>query len=200
MRDNREIIEMLKVLKEQALKSHNDTAVLGVKIASFNFVLDEAIKSLEQQPCEDWHGVPSDEMTLEQARQAVKDLRKMLPEYLEQNPYEDVVSRRAVLDTLDKMDKALDTDRTVESYKELLTECYKVLPPVTPKEKTGHWIPVEYPTGVEAFGIKEMTAVALRCSVCEKEVDISDGDFKLCPYCGAKMIEPQESEDTDGNS
>ena len=53
--------------------------------------------------------------------------------------------------------------------------------------KTGHWIPVEYPTGVEAFGVKEMTAVALKCSECGEKVDISDGDFKLCPYCGTKM-------------
>ena len=53
--------------------------------------------------------------------------------------------------------------------------------------KKGHWIPVEYPIGVEAFGVKEMTAVALKCSECGEEVDISDGDFKLCPYCGARM-------------
>lgn len=49
MTDNRETIEMLKMLKEQALKSHNDTAVLEVKIDSFNFVLNEAIKALEQK-------------------------------------------------------------------------------------------------------------------------------------------------------
>jgi hypothetical protein len=45
-----------------------------------------AIKALEKEPCEDWYDVPSDEMTLEQARQAVKDLRKKLMEYLEQEP------------------------------------------------------------------------------------------------------------------
>lgn len=31
----------------------------------------------------DWHDVPSDEMTLEQARQAVKDLRKKLAEVIQ---------------------------------------------------------------------------------------------------------------------
>lgn len=45
-------------------------------------------------------------------------------------PNEDAVSRKAVINTLDNMDKALDTDRTVENYKMLLTECYKVLPPL----------------------------------------------------------------------
>lgn len=35
----------------------------------------------------DWYDVSSDEMTLEQARQAVKDLRKKLAEYLYQEPF-----------------------------------------------------------------------------------------------------------------
>ena len=40
----------------------------------------------------------------------------------------DYISRQAVLNTLDNMEKALDEERTVEKYKELLTECIKVLP------------------------------------------------------------------------
>lgn len=48
----------------------------------------------------------------------------------------DAVRRKAVLNTLDNMDSALDNeDRTVETYKELLKECYKVLPSVTPQEQ-----------------------------------------------------------------
>jgi hypothetical protein len=43
-------------------------------------------KQTEQEPCGDWYDVPSDEMTIEQARQAVKDLRKKLAECLEQEP------------------------------------------------------------------------------------------------------------------
>ena len=43
---------------------------------------------------------------------------------------EDLVRRKAVLNTLNRMDKALDTDRTVETYRELLEECFKVLPTV----------------------------------------------------------------------
>ena len=45
----------------------------------------------------------------------------------------DLLSRKAVIDTLDKMDKALDEDRTVENYKALLKECYEILPPVAEK-------------------------------------------------------------------
>lgn len=49
----------------------------------------------------------------------------------ERESCEDAISRRAVLDTLDKMDSVLDEDRTVETYKELLAACYKDLPSVT---------------------------------------------------------------------
>ena len=49
----------------------------------------------------------------------------------------DLISRQKVLNTLDFADNALtDEDRTVEKYKELLTECIKVLP------SKGEWIPV----------------------------------------------------------
>lgn len=47
---------------------------------------------------------------------------------------EDAISRQAVLETLDNMDNALDEDRTIENYKELLKECYEVLPLVNLQE------------------------------------------------------------------
>ena len=40
----------------------------------------------------------------------------------------DSIDRQKVLNTLDNADKFLDEERTVEKYKELLTECIKVLP------------------------------------------------------------------------
>lgn len=101
---------------------------------------EEAIKVLEQEPCEDWYDVPSNEMTLEQARQAVKDLRKKLAEYLEQQPCEDCISRQAVHDLIAELlsDYLHDEDR--EKIEELDVKI-EDLEPVTPKEKTG-WIPV----------------------------------------------------------
>ena len=54
---------------------------------------------------------------------------------LEQQPCEDAISRTSVLNTLDTMDKALDENRTVEEYKELLRECYEQLPLVSVSEK-----------------------------------------------------------------
>lgn len=46
--------------------------------------IDAAPPVKPQEPCEDWCDVPSNEMNLEQARQAVRDLRKKLVEHLEQ--------------------------------------------------------------------------------------------------------------------
>lgn len=51
----------------------------------------------------------------------------------------DSISRQKVLNTLDFADNALDEERTVEKYKELLTECIKMLPSA---ENNGEWIPV----------------------------------------------------------
>lgn len=40
----------------------------------------------------------------------------------------DYINRESVLNTIEDMDKVLDTDRTVEEYKALLIECIKALP------------------------------------------------------------------------
>ena len=58
----------------------------------------------------------------------------------------------------------------------------RALPSVTPQEpKTGHWISRPHIYGV-AF-----------CSECGFELKINNTNY--CPNCGAKMVEPQESED-----
>ena len=56
------------------------------------------------------------------------------------------------------------------------------------ERKTGKWMPIKTETGVEAFGFKEMTVNAFCCSACGKEVDVSEGDFNFCRFCGSKMI------------
>ena len=51
----------------------------------------------------------------------------------------------------------------------------------------GRWIPVKGYTGIEAFGFKEEAVENLRCSVCGKEIDVSEGWAIYCPNCGAIM-------------
>lgn len=156
-------------------------------------VFDMAIKALEQEPCEDWCDVPSGEMTLEQARQAVKDLRKKLAEHLEKEPCKDAISREAVLEAVSKIGLCKCNTNEIEAVDECL-RVVKALPPVTPQPKTGRWI---------SFGTKgEIDGQIVRtfiCSECDAisifrvtNGNIVNGD--LCPNCGAKMVEPQESE------
>lgn len=120
---------------------------------------------------------------------------KSIREWMQIITAEDAVSRQAVLNTLDYIDKTLDEDRTVENYKELLKECYKVLPPITPQSKIGHWgrkikVDTYDIEGVKTWGIK------CQCDKCDfSTIVVEDfGYYKYCPNCGAKMIESQESE------
>ena len=65
------------------------------------------------------------------------------------------------------------------------------LPSVNPpKPKTGHWIEEDMFDG----------DVAYRCSECNELFWIEDGTpkdngYDFCPKCGARMVEPQESEE-----
>ena len=53
--------------------------------------------------------------------------------------------------------------------------------------KHGRWEPLKIPTGIEAFGYKEMAVLAFMCSECGNHIDVSEGHFSHCPNCGAKM-------------
>ena len=94
---------------------------------------------------------------------------------LEQEPSGDLISRQAVLDLIADYD--LSMGQVVKGI--------HALPSVNPQEpKTGHWIDTgDYPTG---------TYVNVECSCCH-EYSLEKGDY--CPNCGAKMVEPQESDE-----
>lgn len=70
------------------------------------------------------------------------------------------------------------------------------LPHVTPKQKVGHWINKSLSSGC---GIR---FVASECTCCGR-ITFFDCDqliYNYCPHCGAKMVEPQESEEKDADS
>jgi len=64
-----------------------------------------------------------------------------------------------------------------------------------PIQKHGHWIPVKQPTGVEAFGYKELTAQEVTCSECGFTEDVMASAYLYCPECGAKMDEKVKPDD-----
>lgn len=54
------------------------------------------------------------------------------------------------------------------------------------KQSEGEWLLIKVPTGVEAFGIREVQAYP-KCSICGYMGDVSEWHFKYCPNCGAHM-------------
>jgi len=156
--------------------------------------LDMAIEVLEQEPCKDWHDVPSDEMTLGQARQAVKDLRKKLAEYLWQTPCKDAISRQSVIDVIERW---LECSGYNEAERNIMNAVQSVLcelPPVNPQPKMGRWewVQYDYNPKLGNWHCSECRSIAVKCV--DKNEKGGIPLYKYCPNCGAKMVEPQESE------
>jgi hypothetical protein len=138
-------------------------------------------------------------------------------EALKVEPCEDVISRQAAIDAVAfgityatgvNMETGEVSHPFAESNQELRKAIHRIceLPPVNPQEpktdswsikdvadtfkkhglireqepKTGHWI------------FDEILDKHYYCSEC-KSMGVDYWDY--CPYCGAKMLEPQESED-----
>ena len=99
---------------------------------------------------------------------------------LEQEPCDDAINREDALMCLTGEIK--DTD-TIETIIARFIKRLKSLPPVNPQPKMGEWIDD-------------------KCSICGKGIeDLIDSrewyrneEPNFCPFCGAKMVEPQESE------
>lgn len=102
---------------------------------------------------------------------------------LEQEPCEDAVSRKEVLNQI-----FYSTDNTGDVVLgSALLERIERLPSVTPQEpKTGHWKRISIDKYVQH------AMAYYKCSVCGKD---SIGNHNYCPNCGAKMLEPHESEE-----
>ena len=110
----------------------------------------------------------------EHSRECYYDIRNAVIAMQPVASCSDAISRQGLLDTI---------DRFCDLGKRQLKEIVRDLPPVTPKQRTGHWI-------------KSPNDCFATCSECGLHGD--KGIFKhyrWCPICGAKMVEPQESEE-----
>ena len=104
---------------------------------------------------------------------------------LEQEPCEDAISRQEAVEAF-QMFREYESNRSNKGWVNRIETVLNQLPPVNPQPKTGHWITTsDYYTG--AYGNIDY----VECSCCH-EYSLEDGDF--CPNCGARMVEPQESE------
>lgn len=111
----------------------------------------------------------------------------------------DAVSREAVLDMckkeIDHISKNWQDYHSPSEAKSgfvyIATNIYD-LHPVTPQQKTGRWIAYE-------VRLPDRTILNYRCSICgRKLIGYNTETLSEAPFChcGAKMLEPQESEET----
>ena len=103
-------------------------------------------------------------------------------------PVKDAVSREKVLEIFKDVHPL---DYNANAYKTKIEN----LPPVYPKQKTGHWI-----MPVQDDGMSDNIYYQVRCSECGFDLDPQTwhqelhqyGADKYCPNCGAKMEGVQE--------
>jgi hypothetical protein len=99
-----------------------------------------------------------------------KEALDMAIEALEQEPCEDAISRKAMLEYQQYLHGKMPNE---ENYK--LWEFIKELPSVTPKQKTGKW---------NVLGYDDPSVRMYKCSECHMKITLK---FNYCPNCGAKM-------------
>lgn len=110
---------------------------------------------------------------------------KKIIKALEQEPCEECVSRKAVIDTI--YAECDGTKLDIDFAKVLLLQrAIKKMPTVVPIRSKGHW------------DIKDnMWWICSACG-CQTRMMKKYNVPNYCPACGAKMVDPQESEASDG--
>lgn len=119
---------------------------------------------------------------------------KVILEAISAEPCGDCISRQAALDAFGLSEKTRKYGGDHSGYDTLMMyeiqDTLEDLPPATPAPKTGRWKNIYNKSG---------TPVAVRCTACGKSPKRAiKSDF--CPKCGAKMVEPQESEENNADS
>lgn len=116
---------------------------------------------------------------------------ELIDKYAEQDPCDDAISRQAVLDNIKNGFHWESVNGiTAETVLKQVIHDVEIMPSVQQEPKSGHWIYTEYHTWC--------------CSECGGNphkwtgfVPNKDGmkmRWKYCNLCGAKMVEPQETE------
>ncbi len=142
-------------------------------------------------------------MTPEEAVEIIKDAIKkpntedgyirqaltMAIKALKSQSSDDCISREAVINELKlgyfskELQEGKNDPCVIDAMVDWAIRSVKHQPSVTPQQKIGHWI--LHPKGIYAH---------LVCSKCLSSAPY-DCETNYCPNCGAKMLEPQESED-----
>ncbi len=156
--------------------------------------IEEIMSALEVQPCEDMERKIEKEYLFESLCEDLKKLQvenENLRNALEQEPCDNLKAVKSIINKeINLLEERILSEankgRWVEVEKcqcaienlEFIDEYIKSLPPVTPKQKTGHWIEHPHEAG------ENWDYSKYECSECHVwEEDDSD----YCPNCGAKM-------------
>lgn len=126
---------------------------------------DEIIKALEQEPCDKCVYSTKDGYC------QYDDITETIPPF---EPCEDAISRQMVL----SMQYRIDDSTTLSTRNVVNVDDIEDLPPVTPQQKTGHWI--RKATEIENDGIR----ITYECSECGVDQLFEE---HYCPNCGVKM-------------
>lgn len=115
---------------------------------------------------------------------------------LEQAECEDAISRadaiKTAIEAADDWDGGYNLTRA-----DIIEKAIKSLPPVTPQPKMGRWIYEKRKRLINETdeGAEYVTDYWCKCSNCGGDFGYRKMKDAFCKYCGAKMIEPQESEE-----
>lgn len=108
-----------------------------------------------------------------------KDVFNCIIKVLEQEPCEDCVSRKRLMDNYNGVETPVGYRKVVDF------EVIKNMQPVRPTRKKGKWIKKESATGLELY---------YQCSNCGNhclyeyvEIGFQNAKTKFCPNCGAEM-------------
>ena len=104
---------------------------------------------------------------------------------LEQQPCEDAISRKDMLAVFRQSNSLSQAWNGFEK-----------LPPVTPKEKTGHWIIKDgKEQGYDIGGIKTwyIQIMCDKCGFIKTAIESHTGQYHFCPNCGARMQEVEKN-------
>lgn len=94
-----------------------------------------------------------------------------------EEPCEDAISRQASIEAVMDLCKYYTPTKSVNHpHMDFVIETLRDLPPVTPQQKTGHWIIGKYKD---------------TCSHCRCTYPKNIGFKNYCPNCGTKMVESE---------
>ena len=94
----------------------------------------------------------------------------------------DLIDRQQAIDAIEN---AFDRETILNRFvRKIAIIAVRLLPPVTPKQRTGKWIPQDH--NKRAGNISTCVYYYPTCSKCGQ---VGNDTYKYCPHCGSKMTE-----------